>query len=484
MNDVLKIFFSMSFSGSLLILLLFLCRHFLKNKMSRQWQYYVWLIVIARLLLPFTPEISFVGSLFQTAENTVYQTDIPDFIGEFHLNLQDINNSASNKESSTFPLTESICLIWLVTALVLFIRKITIYQSFVRYIKAGQHPVSDIRLLDQLALIGEEAGIKNAVELSVNPLISSPLLIGFFHPHIVLPGTELSDRDFRYTILHELTHYHRWDMFYKWLVQITLCLHWFNPLVYLMSHEINHACEFSCDEALLAKIGSNHAKEYGETLLNAMAKSGHYKEALASLSLNESKKTLKERMEAIMNFTKKSKTAVFGGITLTLLLCAGAFFLGAYTSPSKQAAEKPPVSSSTPLKTPLAEEQVNSSTVPPQEKPAENMPGTSTALPQEKPSESMPDSPASSSSTQDADMEAISVMESSGTWGENIERLLPDMSEKAIEMMLIVYVEKHIFSGISTDEDVTRVRKTIEPAYSYLSEKSIETIETYMKSLL
>lgn len=58
MNDVLKTFLSLSLSGSLVILILFLCRLFWKDKVSRQWQYYIWLIVIARLLLPFAPENS------------------------------------------------------------------------------------------------------------------------------------------------------------------------------------------------------------------------------------------------------------------------------------------------------------------------------------------------------------------------------------------------------------------------------------------
>ncbi len=58
MNAVLKTFLSMSVSGGLLILTLLLVKRFLKDKISRQWQYYIWLIVVLRLLLPFGPEVS------------------------------------------------------------------------------------------------------------------------------------------------------------------------------------------------------------------------------------------------------------------------------------------------------------------------------------------------------------------------------------------------------------------------------------------
>ena len=96
-------------------------------------------------------------------------------------------------------------------------------------------------------------------------------------------------------------------MFYKWLVQITVCLHWFNPLVYLMRREITKACEFSCDEAVLSKMGYDNAQDYGETLLDAMAAVGKYKESLAAVTLSENKQLLKERLGAIMNLKNKLK---------------------------------------------------------------------------------------------------------------------------------------------------------------------------------
>ena len=117
-------------------------------------------------------------------------------------------------------LINHIWLIWLMVMLGMLIRKVTIYQSFIRYVNAGLTPVSDIEILDQLSVIEEQAGIKRQVELCINPLISSPLLIGFFHPCIVLPSSDISEKDFRHIVLHELTHYKRGDMFYKWLVQI------------------------------------------------------------------------------------------------------------------------------------------------------------------------------------------------------------------------------------------------------------------------
>lgn len=72
MNDVFKIFLSLSLSSFLMILILFLCRHLWKGKISRQWQYYIWLIVIARLL-PFASETNLMGSVFPIANHTSFR---------------------------------------------------------------------------------------------------------------------------------------------------------------------------------------------------------------------------------------------------------------------------------------------------------------------------------------------------------------------------------------------------------------------------
>lgn len=352
MNDIFKVFLSLSLSGSLIMLILFLCKYLWKDKISRQWQYYIWLIVIGRLLLPFAPETNLIGNVYPTVESTVFKAaDVP----QQHEQEDKLKNGQiphmdhSGQGESTSPietagsqpvqdkrplLVNNIWLIWLIVAFVLLMHKITVYQSFVRYVKAGQVLVADIGLLDRLSVLTAQAGIKKPVELCVNPLISSPLLIGFFRPNIVLPSADISENDFLYTVMHELTHVRRRDMFYKWLVQVTVCLHWFNPLVYVMRREINKACEFSCDEAIIAKLDYSNIQEYGKTLLDSMRKVGNYKESLASVTLNENKELLKERLGVIMSFKKKSKSVTALSLILTVTLLCAASFTGVYAAAS------------------------------------------------------------------------------------------------------------------------------------------------------
>lgn len=357
MNDALKIVLSLSLSGSILILILHLLRPLFKDRLNKRWQYYIWLVVIARLLLPFAPETNLMGILFQGIDKGIEQMEFVSSPGQGAPPIPevgiyqsgDMEHEQGNLENGGpaptapadnpawhFPavLLQNLWLGWLVVALILFIRKITIYQGFVKYIRAGCKEVADIDLLERFGKLVEQDKVKITVELYTNNLISSPLLIGFFRPCIVLPSADLPHTDFEYTIRHELTHYKRRDMFYKWLVQFTACVHWFNPLVYLMSWEVGRACELSCDEAVIKALEPQERRAYGDTLINALEVDGNYKNSLASVTLNESKERLKERLDAIMRFQQKSKFVVSITLLVTILFCAAATTVGAYAATS------------------------------------------------------------------------------------------------------------------------------------------------------
>ena len=401
MPELLKTLLSLSLSGTLLILLLLLLRPVYRNRLSKRWQYYIWLLVIARLLLPLTPETSLMGTLFRQVELQIERSaagvSVSASIGTHDTGNTDSNteplvdekdtaindtgsltsptdtsepgttsptvaeadtsglgtNTADTKTATdnypqpatgtmknklTFVISENtirtICILWLVVALLLFVHKITVYQSFAKYVTAGSKPVDDIALLERFGQIIAKSHVNSTLDLCTNSLVSSPLLIGFLHPRIVLPTTDLSEDDFYYTILHELTHYKRRDIFYKWLVQLTICLHWFNPFVYLMEHEISRSCELSCDERVIMTLSDKSRKSYGDTLLNAIGTGGSYKDTLASVTLNESKELLKERLNAIMKYRKIPKSVQTAAIFFTGILIGGATVLGAYAAPT------------------------------------------------------------------------------------------------------------------------------------------------------
>ena len=127
---------------------------------------------------------------------------------------------------------EWAALLWLWVAVGLVLWNVWRLLRYRRLIE----PVSN-RANSRLQQIAAEearlAGIDSEVRLLASPLAQSPMLVGFFHPTILLPSEQVPDIDARFILAHELTHFRRKDLWKKLLVLMVRCIHWFNPIVYL-----------------------------------------------------------------------------------------------------------------------------------------------------------------------------------------------------------------------------------------------------------
>lgn len=326
MNVLLDRAVSMSLAGSVLILLLTLLRPLVRERISRRWQYYIWLLVIARLLLP-------VGGLEAPARIETAGPAAAPFLSLPEVEQEDVETRPPGEAAPEFDdslklrtaVRENLWVVWLAGALALLIRKATAYQSFLRYLRAGWAPAEDPALLDLAARIGAEAGVKRPVELYVNPLAASPMLLGVRKPCVVLPTAELPEEDLRFVLLHELTHYRRRDLPYKWLTQLTVCVHWFNPLVHWMAREVERTGELSCDEAVLRRLDGPGRRAYGDAILRTISAGGGYQAVHPSTALGAEGKHLKERLETIMKFKKTGRlSAVLAALLAIVLGMTGA----------------------------------------------------------------------------------------------------------------------------------------------------------------
>ena len=360
MSEILRVALSLSLSGALLIIIIAVCCRLLGERLSKRWQYYIWLVVVLRLLIPFTPEPGVIGAMFApTAPAAV------SYAGEAAPAWQDrvphdgipynaAPPAAPSQFADTVPqgatpplelLPDLLLFTWLLVAVVMLVRKITLYQSFAKYVRAGKTEVSDPAILNLFGDICEQAGVKRPIELYVNSLVSSPILMGFWRSSIVLPALPESKTELRHICLHELTHFKRGDIFYKWLLQIALCLHWFNPLVHRMVREANRACELSCDEMVIRALDQEERVQYGHTLLESLRTPGQYQEGIAALTLSENASRMKERLESMKAYNKapKGRAVIAMAVTFGLLLTGWAV-LGSYLPSGQSPASLVPAS--------------------------------------------------------------------------------------------------------------------------------------------
>lgn len=97
--------------------------------------------------------------------------------------------------------------------------------------------------------------------------IDTPFVLELIRPKIFLPCT-LSEEEQTYILLHEQHHIRRGDHIIKLLAFGALCLHWFNPLVWLAFALACRDMEMSCDEAVIRTLGADIRAEYSASLLS------------------------------------------------------------------------------------------------------------------------------------------------------------------------------------------------------------------------
>ena len=97
--------------------------------------------------------------------------------------------------------------------------------------------------------------------------IDTPFVLGIFRPKIYLPST-LSEGERQYIILHEQCHIRRRDHIVKVLAFAAVCVHWFNPLVWVAFLLSGKDMEMSCDEAVVKRFGEGIRADYSASLLS------------------------------------------------------------------------------------------------------------------------------------------------------------------------------------------------------------------------
>ena len=342
MTETLRVLLSMSVSGGLTAVLLFALRPLLKNRAGKACQYYLCLVVLLRLILPFSPEVSLMASLESVSPPFAYvgaeantqtystqadvsATDDDNTVDKTELSPAEndsVSKAAGEKPAADNELKINLAWLWLIlpagTAL-LAVKKVVAYRRFTKGLR-GCCRDAHVYVHNAYMELCEELKIRRAPRLHTCRAISSPMLTGLFKPAVVLP--ENGVLNVRLALEHELIHYKRGDVFLKLLAQAVLCLHWFNPLVWLAVGRMEKDCELACDEAVMKLSGDNMA--YGEMLVSAAARLSNT--PAYSLPLSKDGRAIKERLESIMLYnTNKKPRRVLVAVVSVALACFAVF---------------------------------------------------------------------------------------------------------------------------------------------------------------
>lgn len=145
--------------------------------------------------------------------------------------------------------------------------------------------------------------------------IKTAFVLGFVFPRIYIPSN-LEESKKEFVIAHEQVHIKRKDSFFRLLSYIALAVHWFNPLVWIAFYLSGVDMEISCDEAVMRKAKKDIRKEYAEALLEITVGKHILFAGFPAFGENQTK----TRIQAVVNYKKKSIVAIIAGFAMVAVL--------------------------------------------------------------------------------------------------------------------------------------------------------------------
>lgn len=320
----------MSTSGAVMILAVLLIRFAAVNRLPKKLFILLWEAALLRLLLPFS--IPSVFSIYTAVRRVMTRsvigwngavqsaqgTGIPQGAGTALPVPENMASTLLEIELTESAGTLSIwTILWLTGVCICAVFFVIAYLRCRREFEMSL-PVHH----DFSARWLREHPLRRRVQLRQSDRIKTPLTYGVLKPVILLPKeTDWNDsRQLSYVLLHEQIHIRRLDSLRKLVMTAALCIHWFNPFVWLMYILFNRDMELVCDEAVVHACGRRSRSAYARTLISMEER----KSPALPLCNSFSRSAVKERVTAVM---KTKKMTLWLGIVCVVILAAVVVFL-------------------------------------------------------------------------------------------------------------------------------------------------------------
>ncbi|MFL0194224.1 DUF5301 domain-containing protein [Clostridium sp. WILCCON 0269] len=297
---------NMSITASYAILFVLVVRLFFK-KVPKIFSYNLWAVVLFRLICPFSfsSAFSFLKIPSSHSNKIEYIPSSVKLISQPGINTggYDVNSSVN---TSLLGLTSHagnnsiygiLSIIWVLGFISLIVYSIISYLIL-------KHKVCTSVI------------VKDNIFQCEN--ISSPFVLGFIKPKIYLPiGLKKTEQN--YILKHEQIHIKRFDYLIKPTAFLALCLHWFNPLVWISFMLMSKDMEMSCDERVLKEFGIQIKKDYSTSLLSLSVN----KNTIKGNPLAFGENNTKTRIKNILNYKRPVFWVIAASIIALILISIG-----------------------------------------------------------------------------------------------------------------------------------------------------------------
>ena len=333
--------------SALLVILLFAIDLLLRKRVRAIFRYCVWLLVLVKLILP--PMLSlptgigyWVGDHLPAApgiSNRAFDSVALEHAGPSGEMLRgrpaeniagddpaNYRTGGSRTAPTLTPLTWQavVFLLWL-AGVSAFFAVLNQRLRFVKGLVAASCPAGD-ELTGLLEDCRQQMAVRRDIKLRLSEAIPSPAVCGLLRPTVLMPTSlidKLSPEGLRATLIHELAHIKRGDLWINSVQTFLQVVYFYNPFVWFANSIILKVCEEAVDETVLVALGGQ-AKDYSNTLID-IGEMVFWKTdlGLRLIGVAESKKALKWRIRHMLNrpIPKSSKLGVLG-IAMLLVIAA------------------------------------------------------------------------------------------------------------------------------------------------------------------
>jgi beta-lactamase regulating signal transducer with metallopeptidase domain len=306
METYLHVILSLTVSGSLFTITLWMLQPVLRKSLSGNALKGLWLVVMLRYLIP----VEWLDYAELASRSTMFA------------------DLAPNTAVFALPqvLQENVGPFWIIAVIVwaagALLRGILLWWKDVRLIR-GIHRTSESPSEDDygiLTICCERMRIRRRIGLLRSSAVPTPIVIGIVRPVIVLPKHCYSMQELQMILTHELVHAARFDLLLKVFLRGVLAVHWFNPFVLLLGRHCIQSMEMACDAEVCRRLEADDRKRYCTLLLQQPSTTMYRGSSVQALS--GAGKSMKGRIQAILHAGTGSRFAMLMYVVVVLVFVA------------------------------------------------------------------------------------------------------------------------------------------------------------------
>lgn len=322
--SIFKIILLSSAMGSILALVIMVVRQLFKNKFDPKWKYYVWFLLITRLMMPYgiKSQLSLFNIVPVNIHNSGIQQSLKLSTNNNLYNMKPDRNVSVKKSTQKYAALDEkqyqtnsyidiLSKAWISGAVLIGLYILIINLKFLIRVNK-QHICEDEELNAILAECKDSMKVSRYIPIVYDTCVKSPSIYGFISPKILISKelvNKLSYNDKKYILMHELAHLKHKDILINWIILIQQAINWFNPIIWIAFNQMKQDMEEACDVCVLSRLNPAEQRNYDRTIINLLSVFMNYQWVPGSagiISHKSNMEKIKRRIIMIKNYKKSS----------------------------------------------------------------------------------------------------------------------------------------------------------------------------------